>query len=56
VGRGALLYPETFPGVDGGDPDPAVLVAVADAARARGEDLPSEPLYLRKPDVHGVAP
>ena len=24
------------------------------AARARGEELPTEPLYLRRPDVHGV--
>lgn len=54
VGRGALLYPEAFPGATDADPDPAVLVAVADAARARGEDLPTEPLYLRRPDVHGV--
>lgn len=56
LGRGALLYPEAFPGAHAGDPDPAVLVAVADAARARGTTLPTEPLYLRRPDVHGVAP
>lgn len=56
IGRGALLYADAFPEAVDGDPDPAVLVAVADAARARGEDLPTEPLYLRRPDVHGVTP
>lgn len=55
VGRGALLYPDAFPGAIPGDPDPACLVRVADAARASGiHDLPTEPLYLRRPDVHGV--
>jgi tRNA threonylcarbamoyladenosine biosynthesis protein TsaB len=56
VGRGALLYPDVFPGAQDGDPDPAVLVSVADAARANGVPLTTEPLYLRRPDVHGVAP
>lgn len=56
VGRGALAYPEAFPGAVAGDPDPAVLVAVADAARARGDATPTEPLYLRRPDVHGATP
>ncbi len=55
-GRGALLYPECFPGAVDADPDPAVLVAVARAAREAGEDLPTQPLYLRRPDVHGTAP
>ncbi|WP_062463107.1 tRNA (adenosine(37)-N6)-threonylcarbamoyltransferase complex dimerization subunit type 1 TsaB [Demequina soli] len=54
VGRGALLYPEAFPGAVDGDPDPALLVAVAARLRAAGEDLGTEPLYLRRPDVHGV--
>jgi tRNA threonylcarbamoyladenosine biosynthesis protein TsaB len=56
VGRGALLYPDAFPGALEGDPDPALLAAVADAASAAGKALPTEPLYLRRPDVHGVAP
>lgn len=55
VGRGALLYPDAFPEAIAGDPDPAWLVRVADAARAGGAtDLATEPLYLRRPDVHGV--
>lgn len=54
-GRGALLYPEVFPKAVPGDPDPAALVTVADAARAAGaHDLSTEPLYLRRPDVHGA--
>ena len=55
LGRGAVLYPDVFPGARSVDPDPARLVTVAAAARRAGEtDLPSEPLYLRRPDVHGV--
>jgi tRNA threonylcarbamoyladenosine biosynthesis protein TsaB len=56
VGRGALLYPDHFPRAVTADPDPAHLIAVADAARAAGAvELSSEPLYLRRPDVHGLA-
>ncbi|MDN4490051.1 tRNA (adenosine(37)-N6)-threonylcarbamoyltransferase complex dimerization subunit type 1 TsaB [Demequina sp. SYSU T00068] len=54
LGRGALLYPEAFPGAVGADPDPARLVEVAAWLRAAGEPMPTEPLYLRRPDVHGV--
>ena len=54
IGRGALLYPEAFPGAVEGDPSPALLVDVADRVRAAGGDLSTEPLYLRRPDVHGV--
>ncbi|MDN4482773.1 tRNA (adenosine(37)-N6)-threonylcarbamoyltransferase complex dimerization subunit type 1 TsaB [Demequina lignilytica] len=54
LGRGALLYPEAFPGAVGADPDPARLVEVAARLRAAGEPMPTEPLYLRRPDVHGV--
>ena len=55
VGRGALLYPEAFPGAIDADPDPAALVRVVEAALAAGEtEFPTEPLYLRRPDVHGV--
>ncbi|WP_062517612.1 tRNA (adenosine(37)-N6)-threonylcarbamoyltransferase complex dimerization subunit type 1 TsaB [Demequina gelatinilytica] len=54
VGRGALLYPDAFPGAAEGDPDPALLVGAADRAREAGSDMSTEPLYLRRPDVHGV--
>ena len=52
VGRGAVLYPDAFPVAVAADPDPALLVRAADLAGARGT-LPTEPLYLRRPDVHG---
>lgn len=56
VGRGATLYPDFFADAVLADPHPADLVAVADKARAAGlTELPSEPLYLRRPDVHGGA-
>jgi tRNA threonylcarbamoyladenosine biosynthesis protein TsaB len=53
VGRGATLYPDLLPAADGAplDPDPAVLAQLALARRARGVEQPSEPLYLRRPDV-----
>jgi tRNA threonylcarbamoyladenosine biosynthesis protein TsaB len=53
VGRGATLYPDVLPVVDGAplDPDPAVLARLALARQARGLEQPSEPLYLRRPDV-----
>lgn len=56
VGRGATLYPEVFGEVESRDPNPVVLAAVARAAREAGRDdeLGSEPLYLRRPDVHGI--
>lgn len=54
VGRGALLYPDAFAGAVEGDPDPVWLVREALRRRAAGEDLPTEPLYLRRPDVHGA--
>ncbi len=54
VGRGALLYADVFPDAVERDPDPAWLVRVAARLRARGEDMPTEPLYLRRPDVHGA--
>ena len=54
VGRGAALYPDVFPDSVHADPNPAFLVRVAEAARASGTELPTEPLYLRRPDVHGV--
>lgn len=54
VGRGAQLYPDVFPGAADADPDPARLVEVAARLRAAGEPMPTEPLYLRRPDIHGV--
>lgn len=58
VGAGALLYPDHFPGAVSGDVDPAWLARVAARRLAAGEnadtDFPTEPMYLRRPDVHGV--
>jgi len=54
VGRGAGLYPDAFPGAIEGDPDPFWLAKEAVRRRGKGEDLPTEPLYLRRPDVHGA--
>ena len=52
VGRGAALYPELGPAAGGPlDPEPAVLARIALERRGRGLPLPSEPLYLRRPDV-----
>jgi len=52
VGRGGVLYAESFPGAIETDPDPLWLAREAVRRRAVGEDLPSDPLYLRRPDVH----
>ncbi len=54
VGRGAVLYAVAFPGAIDADPDPLWLAKEAVRRRAAGEDLPTEPLYLRRPDVHGA--
>lgn len=54
VGRGALLYADAFPGAIDADPDPLWLAKEAVRRLAAGEDLPTEPLYLRRPDVHGA--
>jgi tRNA threonylcarbamoyladenosine biosynthesis protein TsaB len=55
VGRGAALYPAVFPDAVAVDPDPAALVRVVEAALLAGESaFPTEPLYLRRPDVHGA--
>jgi len=61
VGRGATLYPEDCPSVEEAsegflDPDPAWLVRVVARFEAAGvTDFPTVPLYLRRPDVHGVS-
>ncbi len=57
-GRGAQLYAGAL-GVERVyapiDPDPARLVDVADSLKKNGDDaLDPEPLYLRRPDVHGA--
>jgi tRNA threonylcarbamoyladenosine biosynthesis protein TsaB len=55
VGRGALLYPDAFPDASAADPDPAWLARVVTRRLAAGEtEFPTEPLYLRRPDVHGI--
>jgi tRNA threonylcarbamoyl adenosine modification protein YeaZ len=55
VGRGALLYPEAFPGAAEADPRPSWLARELEARLAAGQtDFPTDPLYLRRPDVHGV--
>ncbi len=53
VGRGTALYPEALPAAPGGplDPEPSVLARLALVRRDRGLALPTEPLYLRRPDV-----
>ncbi|WP_061963622.1 tRNA (adenosine(37)-N6)-threonylcarbamoyltransferase complex dimerization subunit type 1 TsaB [Demequina aurantiaca] len=55
VGRGALLYPDVFPHATAADPDPAWLARVAARRLEAGEtEFPTEPMYMRRPDVHGV--
>lgn len=54
VGRGAVLYPDAFSGAVEADPDPLWLAKEAVRRRAMGDPLPNEPLYLRRPDVHGA--
>lgn len=55
VGRGAMLYPDAFPGATAADPDPVWLARVAARRLAAGDqDFPTEPLYMRRPDVHGI--
>ncbi|MDM7832112.1 tRNA (adenosine(37)-N6)-threonylcarbamoyltransferase complex dimerization subunit type 1 TsaB [Cellulomonas edaphi] len=55
VGRGVALYPADLgdaPVPDGLlDPDPAELARLALARRELGQALPTEPLYLRRPDA-----
>lgn len=56
VGRGAVLYPAVFPDAMPGDPDPVWLAREATRRIGAGQrDLPADPLYLRRPDVYGVA-
>ncbi len=57
VGEGAALYPDHLPIAEDAPlvPDATVLARVALARRAAGVDLPTEPLYLRRPDVQEPA-
>ncbi|WP_418277829.1 tRNA (adenosine(37)-N6)-threonylcarbamoyltransferase complex dimerization subunit type 1 TsaB [Isoptericola jiangsuensis] len=57
VGEGAVLYAEHLPVDDDApsQPDATVLARLALARRAAGQDLPTEPLYLRRPDVQEPA-
>lgn len=50
IGRGALMYPESFPNSAGPEhPDAAVLCDIV--VNERFELLDPEPLYLRRPDA-----
>jgi tRNA threonylcarbamoyladenosine biosynthesis protein TsaB len=53
VGAGTALYPDLLPAAPGAPlaVDPAVLASLALAREGRGVALPTEPLYLRRPDV-----
>jgi tRNA threonylcarbamoyladenosine biosynthesis protein TsaB len=50
VGPGTALYPDVLVGSSLAV-DPAVLAALALIRSARGVPMPTEPLYLRRPDV-----
>ena len=54
VGRGAQLYPDVFGSALDEDPEPLWLVREALRQRELGQELGTEPLYLRRPDVHGA--
>lgn len=55
VGPAVAAYPDAFPGSTPRNPDPTWLARVDLRMRADGVALDStEPLYLRRPDVHGV--
>jgi tRNA threonylcarbamoyladenosine biosynthesis protein TsaB len=57
VGEGAALYPDALTADADAPalPDAVVLARVALQRHAAGQELPSEPLYLRRPDVHEPA-
>ncbi|MBE1874328.1 tRNA (adenosine(37)-N6)-threonylcarbamoyltransferase complex dimerization subunit type 1 TsaB [Myceligenerans pegani] len=57
VGEGAALYPDVLPIDDDAPllPDATALARLALARRDAGADLPTEPLYLRRPDVQEPA-
>ncbi len=52
AGRGPVLYPDLFPEPLGPlDADASALVEIAVEQVRRGEPMPVEPLYLRRPDA-----
>ncbi|WP_278236573.1 tRNA (adenosine(37)-N6)-threonylcarbamoyltransferase complex dimerization subunit type 1 TsaB [Isoptericola sp. AK164] len=53
VGEGTSLYPDRLPAEEDAPvlPDATVLARLALARRAAGVEQPTEPLYLRRPDV-----
>lgn len=52
AGRGPLLYPELLPhGLGVLDVDAGPLATLAGQRLAEGVDMPTEPLYLRRPDA-----
>ena len=57
VGPGAPLYADQFGPLVGGPTtvDPAMLASLAVTRAARGAELPTEPMYLRRPDVTPAA-
>lgn len=56
VGAATALYPDAWPAAAGAPGvDPAVLARLAAVRAGRGEALPTEPLYLRRPDVMPAA-
>lgn len=57
VGPGAQLYADQFGPLVGGPTtvDPAMLASLAVTRAARGAELPTEPMYLRRPDVTPAA-
>ncbi len=57
VGEGAELYPDALDVAQDAPqvPDAAVLARLAIARRAAGIEQPTEPLYLRRPDVQEAA-
>lgn len=57
VGPGAELYADQLGPLAGGPTlvDPAMLAKLAVTRAARGAELPTEPMYLRRPDVTPAA-
>jgi len=56
VGQGAVLYPDALPLTANSPtlPSAATLGRIANARANSGVAQPTEPRYLRRPDIHGV--
>lgn len=56
VGQGTLLYPDALPATQGAPalPSAAALGQIALSRAQLGIEQPTDPLYLRRPDIHGV--